>query len=135
MSELSDGGTDVNEFRQFVKRHPALLYPAFEMQRHFQRKVLGEEFWSELGTKRIELSHGRYVAIAVFMQIHVDEAVYDRLIAQVSVPKTNKTNYYHFFLLHLSSWTGLKKKLPFYTIDTLFRVAIHRLLAKNRAPK
>ncbi len=73
-------GVDVDTFRAFAIKHQALLYPAFEIQREIQVKILGEEFWHFLATRRIELSHGVYVPISEFMQVHVNREVYDKFV-------------------------------------------------------
>ena len=71
-------GVDVDSFRSFCGKHQALLYPAFEMQRMIQQKILGEEFWNLLSLRRVELSKGTYIPIAEFMQIHVNKDVYHK---------------------------------------------------------
>mgnify|MGYP000395057526 CR=1 FL=1 len=50
-------GVDVDQFRAFCLKHQAVLYPAFEIQREIQRRILGEEFWNLLSTRRIQLSN------------------------------------------------------------------------------
>jgi hypothetical protein len=44
-------GVDVDSFRAFCVKHQALLYPAFEIQREIQRRILGEEFWNLLSSR------------------------------------------------------------------------------------
>lgn len=41
------------DFREFAKTHPALFFPAFEMQRLIQTKILGKMFWKRHAEKRL----------------------------------------------------------------------------------
>eukprot|EP00602_Paraphysomonas_sp_CaronLab_P006278 CAMPEP_0185026646 /NCGR_PEP_ID=MMETSP1103-20130426/10981_1 /TAXON_ID=36769 /ORGANISM="Paraphysomonas bandaiensis, Strain Caron Lab Isolate" /LENGTH=470 /DNA_ID=CAMNT_0027560297 /DNA_START=92 /DNA_END=1504 /DNA_ORIENTATION=+ len=53
-----------SEFRDYAKSHPTLFFPAFEIQRKLQSKVLGKHFWKNHGKKRVARSGGReYVCI------------------------------------------------------------------------
>jgi len=65
------GDIDTDIFREFARNHPALLFPAFQIQEHLQRKVLGSDFWEYYSNKRLELSKGVYVSISEFMEIHL----------------------------------------------------------------
>ena len=41
------GGLNLKDFNEFCLHHPALLYPAFELQQALQQNVLGSQFWQE----------------------------------------------------------------------------------------
>lgn len=41
------------EFRDFCRKHNCILFPAFEIQRRIQKKVLGKSFWKRLSQKRL----------------------------------------------------------------------------------
>lgn len=64
---LQDINKDV--FRDFTRRHPALLFPAFELQRVFQKHCLGEAFWKKLTQKRIDLSDGRFLSVGEIIEM------------------------------------------------------------------
>ena len=70
------GIIDVETFREFSRKHPALLFPAYNMQENIQAKVLGTEFWRYYSEKRIELCEGRYVAIGEFLEVHMNKKLY-----------------------------------------------------------
>lgn len=61
--EAADGVIDVEDFKQFSKTHPALLFPAFDLQINMRSGVLGSEFWEFQSSKRMELSKGRYISV------------------------------------------------------------------------
>lgn len=44
-----------HEFELFAVRHPALLFPAFTLQREMQRRIMGNRFWDKATTAREKL--------------------------------------------------------------------------------
>lgn len=40
-----DGEVSFAEFREFNRKYPAILFPAFRMQQEMRRRVFGEAFW------------------------------------------------------------------------------------------
>ena len=46
------GGLNLATFNEFCRHHPALLYPAFELQQALQQNVLGSKFWIVANKKR-----------------------------------------------------------------------------------
>jgi hypothetical protein len=60
---------DKDVFREFTRRHPALLFPAFELQRVFRKHCLGEAFWKKLTQKRIDLSSGRFLSVGEIIEM------------------------------------------------------------------
>lgn len=66
---------DIDSFRKFVKKHPALLFPAFDVQRKMQEHTLGKRFWASLTNKRLKLTSGQYVPIKKYMELHLDQMV------------------------------------------------------------
>ena len=66
---------DIDTFRKFVVKHPALLFPAFDVQRKMQDNTLGKRFWTKLADKRLRLSSGQYVPIKKFMELHLEKMV------------------------------------------------------------
>jgi hypothetical protein len=83
---------DIDAFRKFVKKHPALLFPAFDVQRKMQDHTLGQRFWGKLADKRLRLSSGQYVPIKEFMKLHLDQLVReDRNKVQHSMEVASET--------------------------------------------
>lgn len=69
----ADGCVDIEDFREFSRTHPALLFHAFRMQEQIQNCVLGPVFWAYYSERRIEISRGRlYVPVSEFIALHID---------------------------------------------------------------
>lgn len=66
---------NVDQFREFCRTHPAVLYPAFVLQTQMQDKILGSKFWNSCSNARVKLSSGAYIDIAGILQAHVNEKV------------------------------------------------------------
>lgn len=78
--EALDGDVDIDDFREFSRTHPALLFLAFQMQEKIQKYVMGPTFWRHYSERRIEISNGRlYVPIFEFMEIYVNPKLKDAL--------------------------------------------------------
>jgi hypothetical protein len=60
---------DKDVFRDFTRRHPALLFPAFELQRVFQKHCLGEAFWKRLTQQRIDISYGKFLSVGQIIEM------------------------------------------------------------------
>jgi len=72
--EAIDGDVSIEDFREFCRTHPALLFCAFQVQEAIQDRVLGMNFWAYYSTRRIEISKGRlYVPITEFMELHINK--------------------------------------------------------------
>jgi Ca2+-binding EF-hand superfamily protein len=59
----------VTEFREFVRKYPALLFPAFQLQDMLQQKIMGVDFWKVFSERRMTLSGGKYIEIGEFMAL------------------------------------------------------------------
>ena len=53
-----EGKINLREFSGFIKQHPGLLYPAFNMQVTLIRKLLGERFWKVQAEQRMVTESG-----------------------------------------------------------------------------
>ena len=60
---------DITEFREFIRKYPALLFPAFQLQDSIVSKVMGSEFWHIFSEKRLKLSNGKYIELGEFMAL------------------------------------------------------------------
>lgn len=58
-------------FRSFVRNHPAVLFPAFQMQLGLQEHILGVKFWEKCAKKRIRLANGRDVHVGALSEWNV----------------------------------------------------------------
>lgn len=67
---------NVDRFRAFVTNHPALLFPAFQMQLALRQHVLGVRFWERCAQKRIKLVDGRRVTLGKLLEMNVHEDAY-----------------------------------------------------------
>eukprot|EP01041_Mallomonas_annulata_P007935 gene7935-16256_t len=77
---LGDGEFKIEEFRDFVETHPALLYPALGMQLKIQKKALGEKYWDTYSLKRVKLSNGGYVSIGRLMELHINRDKFQKVL-------------------------------------------------------
>ena len=72
--EALDGDVNIEDFREFSRTHPALLFNAFQMQEAIQERVLGRTFWEYYSERRIEVSKGRlYVPVTEFIELHINK--------------------------------------------------------------
>ncbi|CAM9439632.1 unnamed protein product [Pylaiella littoralis] len=71
---------NVDQFREFCRTHPAVLYPAFVLQTQIQVKILGSKFWLACSNARIKLSNGEYVSTAGILQAHVNEKAFKDIV-------------------------------------------------------
>ena len=70
---------NVEEFFDFTRYHPGLLYPAFLLQHQMQLKICGEKFWAHHAKQRIYLSDGQYVEVAKLLRVHVEAKTFNLL--------------------------------------------------------
>eukprot|EP01033_Poteriospumella_lacustris_P012764 gene12764-9123_t len=70
----------IDKFREFVRSHPALLFPAFQMQLALQQAVLGVGFWERCSAKRVRLSDGRRVRLEVVKSINTHDHMHRKMI-------------------------------------------------------
>ena len=52
MIETGANGLTISDFCDFCRHHPALLFPAFELQQALQQNVLGSQFWAACAKRR-----------------------------------------------------------------------------------
>jgi hypothetical protein len=62
-----------------VKKHQALLYPAFEIQKIIRKKCLGKRFWVNYSKRRIELSKGNYMTMKQINELINRNAIHHHL--------------------------------------------------------
>ena len=46
------GGLNAKQFVEFTNDHPALLFPAFQLQRELQKGIVGDLFWLKIAARR-----------------------------------------------------------------------------------
>lgn len=66
-----DAPITIKIFRGFVRNHPAVLFPAFQMQLALQEHILGVKFWEKCAKKRIRLANGRDVHVGALSEWNV----------------------------------------------------------------
>ena len=52
IDDNGDGVIDYDEFREFNRHYPALLFPAFQMQQALRRITFGDGFWQKETSRR-----------------------------------------------------------------------------------
>lgn len=63
LGAMDEKQIDLESFQEFSRKHQALLYPAFEMQTRFQKRVVGNVFWEVYSRQRVQVFKDRYVPI------------------------------------------------------------------------
>lgn len=63
LGALDTDQIDLESFKEFSRKHQALLYPAFEMQNRFQKCVVGNTFWAVYSKQRVQVFKDRYIPI------------------------------------------------------------------------
>eukprot|EP01038_Epipyxis_sp_PR26KG_P009776 gene9776-13151_t len=102
MDRMED--VDIDAFSKYVKLHQAMLFPAFQMQQQLQRKFFGTSFWERQGSKRIQLSKGKYVSVAQFMKIHLSKDTYNNVVnAQIASSSLAGNNSHNKSALAIAS--------------------------------
>jgi hypothetical protein len=61
-------------FREFVRKHPALVFPAFAIQKKIQDKCLGSSFWKRISKRRKAISEGRYLSVSEIVELMNSES-------------------------------------------------------------
>ena len=72
----------LDQFAAFSKDNPALLFPAFEMQRKIQTKVMGESFWRKILERRIALTDdgSNFVSVKQILAMKVNKSTFQELV-------------------------------------------------------
>lgn len=78
----SDRCISVEQFALFSKENPALLFPAFEMQRKLQKKIMGLQFWDKHLNRRIKLTEdgGTYISVKQILEMKLNENAFKQLV-------------------------------------------------------
>eukprot|EP01041_Mallomonas_annulata_P004645 gene4645-9216_t len=73
------GKVDIQSFNDFLAHHPALLFPAYEIQRLLRHRVVGSSFWKEMSTRRTKLLKNANISPKdlLKMQKHDPSEVYE----------------------------------------------------------
>ncbi len=77
-NSTQDKTISIEAFSKFAKENPALLFPAFEMQRKIQEKIMGVQFWSKHLDRRVELTEGgnNYVSVKDILKMKVNRVCF-----------------------------------------------------------
>jgi len=72
----------VDTFALFSKDNPALLFPAFEMQRKLQKKIMGTDFWDKHLNRRIKLTEDgkNYVSVKQILEMKLNKTAFKQLV-------------------------------------------------------
>jgi hypothetical protein len=83
IAAVCDGKGDsigVDFFAEFVRKHPALLFPAFELQTKLQNGIVGRDFWSDASSTRVQMSNGEYVSINQILKTNIHEGAFEAMV-------------------------------------------------------
>mmetsp|Transcript_8863 Transcript_8863/g.13282 ORF Transcript_8863/g.13282 Transcript_8863/m.13282 type:complete len:447 (+) Transcript_8863:128-1468(+) len=56
-------------FGEFIRKHPALVFPAFEIQRKIIKLCRGKRFWKNVAKRRVELSKGKFLSVGEIIKL------------------------------------------------------------------
>ena len=64
-AKLAELDTSINfqTFSRFVRKHQAMLYPAYALQDKLMQYIMGKKFWKKQAANRVLLSRGVYRSI------------------------------------------------------------------------
>lgn len=63
LGELETLSLNFPAFSAFVRKHKAILYPAYSLQLSIKKYFIGKSFWKRQALKRLELSGGQYRSV------------------------------------------------------------------------
>ncbi|KAJ1459388.1 hypothetical protein M885DRAFT_58885 [Pelagophyceae sp. CCMP2097] len=69
-------------FTEFVRKHPAMLAPAFLMQQALRSKILGEKWWDRRAAERVHIG-GKAVNIRALLAAHLSEETFHAFMMSV----------------------------------------------------
>jgi hypothetical protein len=74
LADSSDRCVSMEQFALFSKDNPALLFPAFDMQRKIQKKIMGFSFWEKHLGKRIKLTEDgkHFVSVKQILEMKIN---------------------------------------------------------------
>jgi Ca2+-binding EF-hand superfamily protein len=80
--QTSDNTIGLEAFVSFARDNPVLLYPAFDMQRRIQAKIMGIEFWSKHLERRLQISKdgGHFVSVKQILAMKLNKNIYTELV-------------------------------------------------------
>ena len=76
------GEVSREQFNSFAKKHPALLFPAFQMQHALQKRIMGIKFWDSAARKRNK-NFGSAMNLQDFLR-EINEAAFDEMVGHVA---------------------------------------------------
>ena len=80
----TDHCVTLEAFSQFSADNPAMLFPAFEMQRKIQKAVLGVSFWAAHLDRRLKLvDDGRsFISVKQLLKMRVNRQAFKEMVEQ-----------------------------------------------------
>ena len=60
LAELELFSISFHTFLIFVRKHQAMLYPAFTLQLNMMKYIMGTKFWKRQAVNRVIISRGQY---------------------------------------------------------------------------
>ena len=84
VSSKNDHSVSLDAFSRFSAENPAMLFPAFEMQRKIQKAVLGVSFWQQHLDRRIKLvDDGRsFISVKQLLAMRVNTQAFKEMVEE-----------------------------------------------------
>ena len=82
-----EGGAEISreQFQRFASKHPALLFPAFQMQYALQKRIMGIKFWNAAAQKR-NRHFGSAMNLQEFLR-EINELAFSQLVGHEADPE------------------------------------------------
>lgn len=100
---------DKDVFRDFVLKHPNMLYPVFEMQKQIKKNIMGIRYWDEYSARRVEMCEGKYLSIAQIVKLLNEKAIQQKLKQNEKAPVTEAIDFEELMTDKKPKWYQSKK--------------------------
>ncbi len=72
LDHLEGKRCDRETFKKLSGTHQVLLFPAFQLQLKFRKKVFGIPYWDNLEIEKLKITKGKYVKANEFVKLYYD---------------------------------------------------------------
>jgi len=72
LDHLDGKRCDRETFKKLSGTHQVLLFPAFQLQLKFRKKVFGISYWDNLEIEKLKITKGKYVKADEFVKLYYD---------------------------------------------------------------
>ena len=93
LQELDMTRIDFPVFKDFIQKHPAMLHPAFTLQHHLKKRIMGAAFWKRQAATRAKIGGRKYVSIE-----DIAGDLLSKWVFTESVQFTHRKHYFHHIM-------------------------------------